>query len=290
MCEDVLEELEAAGKVEAVGDALVQRSTDVDHVADFLVAVLHHQLLLVEGADGDHDAVGAVVVQMVVDRGTLDAAQVGGQDGGVVRVGLPDVMGQLAPEVQDADDLHHQHQDRAGELGQIVHDLVHAAGGVLAFAGLLHVAHDVAAQGVDGGVVLGHDHQQGLLGGVGKTALADEAQADLMPLVHAPALDEAVEVGPLFDDTGDAQQRAVKDRGLVLRMLGVALFQELEELGGIDGVAAADLAVGAVGQDVGHQGLHARGLDPAPVGPVAPFFFLKGAQLHWEPSLSLFSP
>ena len=91
------------------------------------------------GADGDHDAVGAVVAQMVVHRGALDAAQVAGEDGGVVGVPLGEGLGVDAPEVQPADDPHDGDQQEPWQGRELVQHLVDAAGSVLALAGLLHV-------------------------------------------------------------------------------------------------------------------------------------------------------
>ena len=82
----VLDQFQAPCKVESVGDAFVERRANVHHVAYFLGAVGHDNLFLVQRADGDHNAVGAVVAQVVIDGRTLNAAEVAGENGGIITV------------------------------------------------------------------------------------------------------------------------------------------------------------------------------------------------------------
>ena len=153
---------------------------------------------------------------------------------------------------------------------------------MLAPARFVYIAHDLAAHVVYGVRVFRHQHHKGLLPAVGKTALADKAQADLVPLIDPPALNEAVHQRALLYHAGNAQNKAVEKRGFVLGMLRVFLFQKFDQLSGVNGVVDVDLAVRAVGHQVCHNGLQAGGLShPSPVAPVSPAPFLL---THCKPS------
>ena len=181
---DVLDELQGAGEVEAVADALIQRGADIHNVPHLNGAVRHDGRGLVHGADGDHNGVGAVVVQVMVHGGALNAAQVGDEHRGVVGVALREDPGHLAPVVQPAHHTHDEHQQQPWQLGEFVHDVVQTYS-VLLLPHLMHFAHDAAADVGQRVAAFGLVDHQGLFAVVGEAALGDEADGDFIPLVNA---------------------------------------------------------------------------------------------------------
>ena len=80
MGEDMPQKLQTSGKVEAIRDPLIQSRTDIHNITDLLVSILHQDLFLVQSTDRDHDRVGSVIVQVMIDGRALDTAEVGDQD------------------------------------------------------------------------------------------------------------------------------------------------------------------------------------------------------------------
>ena len=89
----------------------------------------------------------------------------------------------------------------------------------------MHFAHDAAADVGQRVAALGLVDHQGLLAVVGEAALGDEADGDLIPLVNAAGLNEAVQLGPLVDHAGHHGDDAVEQGGLVGGIRGILALQ-----------------------------------------------------------------
>ena len=208
---------------------------------------------------------------MVIHRRALDAAEIAEEHGGEVRVALGQRFRHEAPEIEPADAADDEHQQQTGDLGEGVDRGVYAAGGMLALAHLGRVVHDLAADGVERILRSRREDHQRLLRSVGKTALGHEAQGDLVSFIGAAPLDKTVEEGSLVDHLAYRRKDAVEHRGLVVGMLGVFLFDIRQQLGHVDLVLQADLAVGPVRHEIAHNALQSGHLaDPAAVASVAP--------------------
>ena len=112
-----------------------------------------------KGADGDHNAVGAVIIEMVVYGWTFDAAQIAGQHRGIVGIPIGQGFGHQSPEIQPADNTQHEHQQYPGNLGKCIQRRIDTAGGMFTFAGFLYIAHDAFGPGIYGLLLLGHQIQ-----------------------------------------------------------------------------------------------------------------------------------
>ena len=75
--EQVFCQLQAFCKVEAVCDTLIGGEAQRQNVPRLGGAVGHDPELLPENAHGDHNAVGTIVVEVMITAGALDAAQIG---------------------------------------------------------------------------------------------------------------------------------------------------------------------------------------------------------------------
>ena len=82
---------------------------------------------------------------------------------------------------------------------------------------------------------------------IGESPLGHEAEADVKPLVHPAALDEAVHLRTLLDHPGDGHDEAVEQGGPVVRMLQVFLLDVFHQLSGVDLFIHIDLRLGALG-------------------------------------------
>ena len=80
MFEHMVDQFEGAREVEAVCDALVEGGADVDEGALTHGPVRHFHEFVPHGSYGDHDAVGAVIVQVMVDGRAFDASEIAEQD------------------------------------------------------------------------------------------------------------------------------------------------------------------------------------------------------------------
>ena len=87
MCQQLLDQRYGAGVIIAVGDALVQRDAQRDHLVNIRITVLVVLGLHVLFTYHDEAGVGAPVYQVVVAAGESDGAQIGEEYSGVVGVG-----------------------------------------------------------------------------------------------------------------------------------------------------------------------------------------------------------
>ena len=210
-----------------------------------------------EGAEGDHDAVGAVAAQRFAHR----AAEL---SRGRQTAGLRNVDAQVHGE--DVDGL--VAQQRVEELREEPGILVHGAGAVERIAGVREVRHE-APQALDRGGRQRRQLHAGSLGSIGgATALASEAAQDsdapsarimarrrrqerqrVDHLVDARHLDDTALPEHRLDDLGRPGQRAgVGEHGLP-GVLGPADFQDDDGLAQLAG---------------------ARGRPPEPLGLLEP--------------------
>ena len=141
MVADILYELQASRKVEAVADALVQSRADIAQLAHLPRAVGHDAFFFSDGADGDHHRVGAVVVEMMVYGRAFDGAEVREKDGGEVRVAVGEESRGLAPEVEDSRCLTYQHDERSGQSRYLINHIIHAGCIVAAAANLIDLIY-----------------------------------------------------------------------------------------------------------------------------------------------------
>ena len=214
----MMQELQAAGEVEAVGDAFIQSRADVDQGADLFASVGLKNFGVVVFSDRDHYAVGPVIVQMMVDRGAFDAAQVAAEDSGVVGVAVGEKLRVDAPEIQYSYDTDDHCEDRPRYCREGVQQRIDPACGVLALSYLLDIADDLSADGVEGiGIVRNKDHQR-FFSLIAESALDDKTQTDLVALIQTVALDEAVHLGTFTYHTREGGYYAVENRRRVFGM------------------------------------------------------------------------
>ena len=211
---------------------------------------------------------------MVINRRRLDAAEIREQHGGIVRVAVGDGLRIQAPEIQPADDPDRGHEQDPWDLRKTVDHRVDAAGGGLTLTGLADFAGDLVAHGVKRLVFLRDEEHQGLFAVVLKAALADEAEADVIVLVHPSALNEVVHLRTLLEHAGNRHDERVEHGGLVVGMGGVFRVQIGQQFRHVETVFHENLGIGAVGHQVPHDGLQTGHIPyPARVTAVAPAAF-----------------
>ena len=118
---------------------------------------------------------------------------------------------------------------------------------MLAFPCLFDVANDPAADGIKRILILRLQYHQRLFRLVGETSLDYEADGDLVPFIKAVTLDEPVHQGTFLYHTRHTCNRRMKEGGLVLRVLLIALFQVGHQLGRVDLITQIDFTVGPFG-------------------------------------------
>ena len=109
----MLHDFQGTAEIEAVRHPFVQGDPQLHHVPHLAGAVSGDLLRLVHGANGDHDGIGAVIVQMVVHAGALDTPQVGKEHAGKVGVILLQHSRHLPIEIQSFQPPEEKHQEEA---------------------------------------------------------------------------------------------------------------------------------------------------------------------------------
>ena len=142
---------------------------------------------------------------------------------------------------------------------------------MLALSRLADIPDDPAADRIERVVVLCGENHQRLVRAVGKAALCNKAQRDLIALIGASALDKAVKEIPLAYHSGHRDKDAVEQRRFIVGMRGVLLVKILHKLGHVELVGQADLTIRPVRHQVCHHALQTCHVsDPASVPSVAP--------------------
>ena len=116
--------------------------------ASAICAIGGDLLRLVHGANGDHDGIGAVIVQMVVHAGALDTPQVGKEHAGKVGVILLQHSRHLPIEIQGFQPPEEKHQEPAGHDLQDIHGTVGTA--ALLRSGLVDLPHHLTGHSGQG--------------------------------------------------------------------------------------------------------------------------------------------
>ena len=186
----------------------------------------------------------------------LDGTQVGDEDRGVVRIGLDQIVGHLAEEVQAAQYVHHRAQNEARQL----HEEGHALGGIVhgvAAAALEDLLHDLLVEGVQRGLRAELLEGQRLLAVVVELLLHHEGQRQLVSLVEPHALDEVVHLRAQRHRLDQRAGHAVED-GVAVRMIQscVLLLQKRVQRRQIHGLLDEGLVVRAVRVKIGYEAVH----------------------------------
>ena len=226
-----------------------------------------------DGADGHHDGIGAVIVQMMVHAGTADTAQIGEEHAGEVGVILFQNSGYLPVEIQNFDDSEKEHQEPPGRNFQNIHGSVGTA--ALLRPGLMNLPHHLPGHGGQRPVLRRGGHNQLLLAVILKALLRHKAEGDLMALVIPPSGDIAVQIRPQIDRFGNGHEDAVEQRSLIFLFPSVLFLYVPQNLRHVELHIHIDLGIGTLVHQVGHDDVQAVQLpDPAGICPVPPPFFL----------------
>lgn len=225
---------------------------------------------------------------MMVDARAFDAAKIGEEDGGKVRVILPQEVGHLAKEVQCLDDPDDKCQNRTRQLFEHVHRAIHTV--VLFRAGLVNLADDPVRHLGERPVFRRGDDHEGLLAVILEAFLGYEAKGNFVALVKTSAGDEAVELRAKIYRFCDSHKNAVKKRGAVFFLALVLPCDVAKRLCHVEFHIDVDLGIRAVVHQMRQNDMERIHIaDPAGVFPVAPAFLCRVA--HSVSSfLSFFGP
>ena len=213
----------------------------------------------------------------MIHRGAFYTAEVRQEQGRKMRVALGESLGIDAPEVEPSDDLCYEHEDRSGELRQLVEQLIHAA--LLSFSGVFayfsDFIYDHTANVVYGSVLVGDEEHQRLFRVILKGELSRKGHADIVSLISPASSDEAIHQRTLIHHLGRSRDHTVEEGRLIVGVLGVLLLDKAHQLGRVDGIVQIYLTVGAVRPQARHNSLETGDFNPSAVPAISAFPFVS---------------
>ena len=221
-------------------------------VGGAILKILHFQILL---ANDNKAGVGAPVHQVVVAAFQTDGAQIGQENGRMVRIGANQAL-RCPPTLVQPE--HDAGNGVDGPLGQLGHDIHGTGGGVghVLPLGIVDNMHDFLMVGIHGILGVKLKVCQCFFCFVAEPLFYGEGDGNVVSLVQAAVADKPIHSGPQDKGLSHCTANHVEEGEFVISPALVFLFQIRFQGAIVQIKADVGLVVGSVWHYAGHDAIH----------------------------------